>query len=231
MTSTNHFQRIAAICAFATAITTFLLWLLPRLYVPPVGFEESITLYQNPHYMARMWVNFLHLPIALMGYFGLFIVLYKREAAKAGFGMLWFLVWGIVEMVGIAVNLFSVNYTWRPAYGNADSATKIALQNNIEAFASVWSSAFFVLLIAFLLGSLFFAWATWPGRGLEKLLSWLLWLAVPLTLLIILSNYADQQWAGQITTFVYPALQPVSRFVLGLFLWRKADKQLSQTEA
>lgn len=225
MYSNRHFLRIAALSAFATVVTTFLLWLLPRLYVPPTGFEESVLLHQNSYYIARLWVNFIHLPLALTGYFGLAVVLYKREAVKSTFGMLWFLIWGIVEMVGIAINLFSVNYNWRSAYASADNITKNALKINIDAFTSIWQSAFFVLLVAFLFGTLFFGWATWKAKGIEKLLSWLLWLAVPLTLLIILSNYAGQKWAGQITTYVYPALQPISRFVLGLFLWRNAENK------
>ncbi len=231
-TVTNRpFLRLTAFCAFATAVTTLLLWLLPRLYTAPVGFEASVLLHQNPFYMARLWVNFFHLPLALMGYFGLMVVLFRRQALKAAFGLLWFLVWGIVEMVGIAVNIFAVNYNWRASYAAADGAARPMLQQNIQAFAAVWDSAFFVLLVAFLLGSLFFAWATAKGTGLEKALSWLLWLAVPLTLLIILSNYAGQQWAGSITAYVYPVLQPVSRFVLGLFLWRNAAASFWQNGA
>lgn len=225
MKSDRYFLRIAALSAFATVLTTFLLWLLPKLYVSPANFEESVLLHKNFYYISRLWVNLIHMPLALTGYFGLTLVLYNRESAKSIFGMLWFVIWGIIEMVRIAVNLFSVNYNWRSNYANADSLARNALKINIDAFSSIWQSAFFVLLVAFLFGTLFFAWATWKANGIEKLLSNLLWLAVPLTLLIILSSYAKQNWAGQITTYVYPVLQPISRFVLGLFLWKSAENK------
>lgn len=229
MKNDRYFLRIAALSASATALTTFLLWLLPKLYTPPASFEEAVLLHQNSYYLSRLWVNLIHMPLALTGYFGLMLVLCKREMAKSIFGMLWFLIWGIIEMIGVAINLFSVNYDWRSNYASADSLTKNVLKINIDAFSSIWNSAFFVLLIAFLFGTFFFAWATWKANGIEKLLSYLLWLAVPLTLLIILSNYANQTWAGEITTYVYPVLQPISRLVLGLFLWKNAANKMHRS--
>ena len=169
--------------------------------------------------MARLWINFFHLPLALTGYFGLMMLLTRQGITLAAFAMIWFLLWGVIEMTGIAVNLFSVNMEWRAGYENANVATKEILKTRIEMFASLWHAAFFVLLIAFLLGSLFLGWASWDSTGSQKMLSCLLWLAVPLTLLIILANYAHQQWAGNITTYVYPVLQPLSRFMLGYVLW------------
>lgn len=79
---------------------------------------------------------------------------------------------------------------------------------------------FFVLLIAFLLGTIFYGWATWRGKGLEKLLSYLFWLAAPLTILIILSGYFGFERGTGAVGFVYPILQPLSRLLLGVFLIR-----------
>ncbi|MBD2705493.1 hypothetical protein IC229_33085 [Spirosoma sp. BT702] len=224
MNQDRSFLKIAAIAGFVTAVTTFLLWLLPKFYAPPATFDEGILLHKNSAYLAKQWVNFLHIPFALLAYFGLTVLLVKRQAVKAIFGMLWFGIWGAVEMSGVAIILFSVNYNWRTTYETADMAQKVALRTNIEGFYSVWDSLFFVLLIAFLLGTLFFGWATWRSKGLEKILSYLFWMAVPLTLLIILDNYANQSWAGQLTKAVYPILQPVSRFILGLFLWKQSTR-------
>jgi hypothetical protein len=71
--------------------------------------------------------------------------------------------------------------------------------------------------------SLEYGWATFNGKGTEKLLSCLFLLEAPLTLLIIFSGYAGVAWAGTIITFTYPVLQPVSRLVLGLYLWRSSN--------
>jgi len=224
MNSHRTFLRIAAVSAFISAVTTFLLWLLPQLYSPPQTFEERILLFRNEIYMARQWVNFWHIPVALTAYFGLAVVLFRRETGKVVFGMVWFVIWGIIEMTGVAIILFSVNYGWRSQYAGASPAQKQVLQTHLEGFYSVWDSMFFVLLVAFLFGTLFFGWATWSSQGMEKRLSYLFWLAVPLTMLILLGGYAGQSWADAMTAAIYPVLQPVSRFVLGVFLWKRSDK-------
>jgi hypothetical protein len=58
----RSFLRTGAVCAVLSAVTTFLLWLLPRFYDALVGFlDESVALHVNPAYMARWWVNFVHI--------------------------------------------------------------------------------------------------------------------------------------------------------------------------
>jgi len=69
--------RAGAICAGASAVTTFLLWLLPRLYQAPVGFEASLRLHAEPLYMARLWVNLVHEFLALTGVFILKVVVVR----------------------------------------------------------------------------------------------------------------------------------------------------------
>ncbi len=214
----NSILKIAGIAAIATAITTFLLWLLPKLYDYPSDINESVLLVNNPYYMGRLWVNFFHIPLAITAYFGLAYKLRERELPKVILGMIWFLIWGIVEMVGVSGTIFAVNKTWRANYPAASESVQEMLQANIDYYSTIWNSMFFVLLIAFLLGTLFFGWATWKGKGLEKILSYLFWLAVPLTLLIILSGYFGMSGLDKLVDMTYPVLQPVSRFVLGVFL-------------
>lgn len=214
------FFRISAIAAGLTSLTTFLLWYLPRLYAAPASFEESISLASNPFYTSRLWVNFIHIPLALLGYSALYYKIKKREPMKVGIGFVWFCIWGAVEMIGIAIIIFSVNKNWRTSYPLLDESSKIQVKGAIDNFFAIWDSMFFVLLIAFLLASTFYAWATWSGKGIEKVLSYLFWLSVPLTILIILSGYFDFPSAGLIVAWSYPILQPVSRFILALVLWK-----------
>ena len=159
------FIRIAALCAFATAITTFLLWLLPKLYEAPHTFEAGLALAQNTPYLARQWVNLLHIPLALMAYVAFAYTRLQSQPLKAAFGMVWFVIWGTVEMMGVATILFAVNGTWRRAYPAAEPAQQAVLRAHIEGFYPVWDSLFFVLLLAFLFGTLFFGWASWRARG------------------------------------------------------------------
>jgi hypothetical protein len=214
------FFRIAAIAAGLTSLTTFLLWLLPKLYTAPVSFEEGLSLASNPFYTSRLWVNFIHIPLALLGYYALYYKLKNRAPMKVGMGFLWFGIWGAIEMVGVAIIIFAVNKNWRASYPTLDESSKILVRGSIDNFLAIWDSMFFVLLIAFLLASTFYAWATWSGKGIEKILSYLLWLSVPLTILIILSGYFNFPAAGMIVAWTYPILQPVSRFMLALVLWK-----------
>ena len=147
--------KITAVAAVATAFTTFLLWLLPRLY--QVGsFEEALSLPANGYYMSRLWVNFFHIPLALTAYFGLAYKLRNRELPKVALGFVWFVIWGIVEMIGVAIIIFSINRTWRNGYAMASDTQRELMKNNIEALLSVWDSIFFVLLVAFFLGTLLY---------------------------------------------------------------------------
>ncbi|MEM6630758.1 MAG: hypothetical protein AAF694_13845 [Bacteroidota bacterium] len=219
----KYFYRMAAICGFLTALSTFFLWLLPKFYGVPTNWEEELALAQNPFYLGRLWVNFLHIPLALTSYFGLTYGLKEKSLPFAGLGMLWFLIWGITEMLGVALLIFSLNGNWRIIYPHASQAVQDQLFISIQTLESIWDSLFFVILISFLLGTFFMGWASWREKGLGKWLSILFYLAVPLTLVILLQRYGGLPSLDSWVTWMYPILQPISRAILGLVLWRKAS--------
>ncbi|MEM1340012.1 MAG: hypothetical protein AAGF96_19795 [Bacteroidota bacterium] len=214
-------MQLCGIAAMVTALTTFLLWLLPKFYPAFEQYATAPELHDNIFYISRQWVNLFHIPLAIAGYFGLAYTLREREPAKVCLGMLWFLIWGIVEMMGVSGIIFAVNRNWRAKFQRADTIGKEMLQSSISEYFAIWDGMFFVLLISFLLGTTFFGWATWKGNGLERWLSYFFWMAVPLTLLIIFSRYFGINWAGGIVGIIYPILQPISRFVLGLHLIKR----------
>jgi hypothetical protein len=164
----KNFLRLSAACAVLTAVTTFLLWSLPRQYVVPTAFEEQVNLVNNPYYISRLWVNFLHLPLAVTGYFGLSMIIALRKGSVAWFAFVWFVLWAFLEMMGIAGLIFAVNRTWRVAYPLVDLVQQAVLKNNINYYNAVWDSMFFVLLVMFLLGTLSFVGYYWTRRVLVK---------------------------------------------------------------
>jgi hypothetical protein len=214
--------RVAAACAALTAVTTFLLWALPRTYPPARTFDEQVALFANARYLARLWVNFGHVLLALVGYLGASVVLRRRSAALSATGFLFFVLWGFTELLGVAVNILAVNGTWRAGWAAADAPTREMLRTLITGWAAVWDAMFFVLLVGFLLGTLCLGAAAWRGRGLERVVGALLLLAAPLTVLIMASGYAGLSWGTGAIAVVYPALQPVSRLLMGAWLWRVA---------
>ena len=213
------FLRTGAVCAVLSAITTFLLWLLPRLYDAPSGFEESISLHANSAYMARWWVNFAHVFLALVSYCAAATVLWSRHRTLAALGLLWFVLWGFTELLGVSINIWAVNRSWRAGFAAADAHTREILTTNLMGFSAVWDAMFFLLLVAFFLGTLCFGLA---AKGLEKAVGALLLLAAPLTLGILLGGYTSLTVFTGATEWVYPVLQPVSRALMGLWLWQRS---------
>jgi hypothetical protein len=215
--------RLAAICAALTAFTTFLLWLLPRFVPPATDFAARIALHENSWYLARLWVNFTHNWLALFGYIGAAAILARRAPGYAAGGLAMFGIWATTELIGIAVIIFGVNRTWRAGYAAAGEAEQASLRTLLTGWDAVWDGMFFVLLVAFLLGSLLFGLAALKGRGLERLVGWLMIGGALLTALIMAGEYAGVGWANQISDATYPFLQPASRLFMGVWIWREAE--------
>lgn len=215
--------RTGAVCGVLSAITTFLLWLLPRLYDAPSTFEAGVALHANAIYMARWWVNFVHIFFALASYAGAAAALWRRHAALAGLGFLSFVLWGFTELLGVSINIFAVNRTWRAGFAGADAAGREILRANIQSFAAIWDAMFFLLLVAFLAGTLLLGAAAVRGGGLERLVGVLLLLAGPLTLGIMIGGYTSMTWLNDVTDWIYPGLQPVSRALMGVWLWQRSQ--------
>lgn len=222
MTVPQSSLRFASSAAALSAITTFLLWLLPQLYQPPGDFSQAIALHQNPAYLARLWVNFVHIFLALSAYAAAAYILWRRSPLLVGLGFVWFVLWGLTELIGVSTNLFAVNATWRAGFDSASPAVQDQLRVLLLGFAGVWDALFFLLLVCFTLGSLAFGLAAWPGAGLERVVGVLFLLAVPLSVVIIVGGYTRYEWVAGPVNYVYPLLQPLSRAVLAVWLWRCA---------
>jgi hypothetical protein len=171
--------------------------------------------------MIGWWVNFMHVFLALTGYWAAAVALSQRNRFLASCGLLWFLLWGFTEIAGVSINIWAVNGTWRPQYATADLATQEILKTNLTGFAAIWDAIFFVILISFLLGTPFLGLAAIGGAGLQRWLGMLLLLAVPLTVAILLSEYASINVLSPVVAWSYPVLQSISRAPI-LGLWRTA---------
>jgi hypothetical protein len=101
----------------------------------------------------------------------------------------------------------------------ADEAQRNVLRTLLEGWPAVWDGMFFVLLVAFLFGSLSLGLLATKGRGLERATGILLLLSVPLSILIIAGEYWNVRVASRLEGIIYPILQPVSRVVMGVWLW------------
>lgn len=214
--------KFAAICAALSALTTFLLWWLPRLYDAPQDFSQALALHANPYYLSRLWVNFGHIFLALTGYGAAAYLLWRHSPALAALGFLWFILWGFTELLGVSISIFAVNATWRAQFASATPEVEAQLRTHLQGFEGMWDALFFLLLVAFLLGSLAYGAAAVRGRGIERGVGWLFLLAVPLTAAIMLGGYAGIGLFDPFVNWLYPVLQPASRAMLGYWLWSQA---------
>jgi len=230
MGNDSGFVRFAAICSCVSGITTFLMWYLSRLIPATPQFEQTLQLANNSAYMLRWWINFAHIFFALAAYCGAALVLRRRSLGWAVWGGLQFGIWGLVELIGVTVAIWAVNRGWRAEYGTASPDRRDLLRVFLEAWPGVWNGLFFLLLIAFLLGSLSLGLLSVKGRGLERLTGILLLLSIPLSVMIILGEYWNVNVASRLENIVYPVLQPASRIVMGVWLWNSA-RRLKQMES
>ncbi|MEO0460020.1 MAG: hypothetical protein AAF219_04185 [Myxococcota bacterium] len=211
--------RAAAIASLVTAGTTILLWYLAPS-TPFVTFEDRVELHAHGTYMARLWVNFGHVFVALFAYAITAALLWSRRPVLSALSTVAFAFWALAEAIGVAVLIFTVNGAWRASYIDADPDARIRLATQINTFEGIWDGMFFVILVAFLIGTGALGAAMWSNDLIDRLMASLLLLAGPLTVIIIADGYFGASWSVWIA-WIYPVLQPTSRAVLAGWLWRK----------
>lgn len=214
--------RAGAVAAGLSAATTLLLWLLPRLSIAPVGLEPEIALAADPFHLARLGVNFGHVFLALAGYAAATVLVARRSPAFAWAGLVAFGIWALAEAIGVSINLWAVNMTWRAGYAAADPAGQAAIKAAILTVAGIWDGLFFLVLVSFLAGSLLLGLGAIATPGTARAIPVLLLLGAALTLVILLDGYFGAQLSPLIG-WAYPLLQPISRAAMAVWIWREAS--------
>ncbi len=205
------------VAAIASAMTTFLLWWLPRTYSVEPGFEGSVALHAEVAYMARLWVNYVHVFLALGAYLTVAAVLRSRAPVAAAIGLSAFFIWCIAEAIGVSINIWAVNETWRAGYSAASVEDQQLLRASLHTFSGIWNGIFFVILTTFLIGTLSYGVGLMAGGLFDKGLGVLFLLAAPLTVIIMLDGYFGAS-LSQWISWSYPVLQPLSRALMGFWL-------------
>lgn len=218
---------LGGIAAVTSAATTFLLWYLPRTYAAPADFAEVVALHAEPAYLARLWVNYVHVFVALFAYGVVAAVLRGRAPLAAAVGMTAFAFWCLAEALGISITIWAVNDTWRAGFAAADPETQGLIRASLHTYSGIWNGVFFVILTTFLIGTLSYGIALASGGTPERLLALLFLLAAPLTVIIMLDGYFGASLSGWIA-WSYPLLQPLSRALTGAWLIWLATSRYSK---
>lgn len=224
MTFSHRFYKAAALCSAISVVTTLMLIFLPRVYGPVSGFEERMAVVGHPAYVLRSWAYLVHPLFVLVAALGVAASRRRVAGGPAAIGFLGFLLWAFTEAAQQALTLRTFDL-WRAAWPAADEDTRVLLRTQIATYDALWDAMYFLLLIGFLIGNVFLGIALWRGRGLARVVSLFLFGAALLTLFILSGELKGPALPSPLDFWLYPALQPLGRLLIAVWLWRVATEE------
>jgi hypothetical protein len=219
VTFAPSFYRTAAVGSFLSVLTTLALIFLPELYGPPESFEHRLALADHPLAELRAWLYLVHPFLVLAAAIGVAAVLCKSAPGAAVAGFLGFLLWSFTEAAQQALTLVAYR-RWAKAFAAADAAQREVIRVQVESYDAVWDSMFLLLLIGFLAGNLFFGWTLVKRRGFDRIIGVCFLAAALLTAFGISGEIGGPVLPAALAFWAYPAIQPLGRFLIGVWLWR-----------
>jgi hypothetical protein len=231
MRFTPSFYRFAAVCSFASAITTLGLIFLPGQFPPADDFAARMARVNDPTYRIYAWVYFAH-PFLVVAAALAVAMRMRREAASLMVpGLLAFVLWGATEAGQQALTLFAFN-PWRLAWLAGDTAVRATMEVRTAMYDGVWNAMYFLLVVGFCIGNSLFAVALWRRRGLSRVVAGFYAAAAALTLQIIIVEVGGRQLLPDAVNFwVYPLIQPLARTLIGVWLWTRRDEDVAAAPA
>ncbi len=219
----RSFYRAAAICSVFSAVTTLLLIFLPDLYAPVEGFEGRMSRVNDPAYALRSWVYLVHPFIVLMAALGIAMRIRRSASAAASIGLLGFVLWAFTEAGQQTLTLFAFD-KWRTAFATADEAMRAQIQAHTFMYDALWDAMYFLLLIGFAIGNLSFGVTFLKHQGLTRIVGGFFVAGCLLTVTYMLGEFQMQVVPDALAGWVYPAIQPLGRTLIGVWLWRNGDE-------
>ena len=209
-----------------SAITTLGLIFLPSMFAPVEGFDGRMGRVHDGWYQLRAWIYLVH-PF-LTGFAGLALCLRIRStsAAAALVGLIGFSIWAFTEALQQCFTLFAFDQ-WRIAYTAGDEAVRAQMPTLTTLYDEVWDALYVLLLIGFVIGNTALASVFLRARGLTRVIGALLSGAVVLTFFYLLPELGIPASLGPLAGWVYPAIQPLARVLIGVWLWRWAIESVA----
>src|SRR5688572_18645999 len=231
MRFTPSFYRFAAICSFASALTTLGLIFLPGQFPPADDFATRMARINDPTYRFYAWVYFGHPFLVVTAALAVAMRLRREAASLVIPGLLAFVLWGATEAGQQALTLFAFN-PWRLAWLAGDTAVRATMEVRTAMYDGVWNAMYFLLIVGFCIGNALYAVALWRRRGLSRVVGGLYAAAAALTLQIIVVEVDGGQLLPDAVEFwVYPLIQPLARTLIGAWLWRHRDEDVASSPA
>jgi hypothetical protein len=224
MKFTPSFYRSVALCSLVSAITTLGLIYLPEFYRPVEGFEGRMRRVDDPAYVLRSWVYLVHPFLTFAAALGVGLRIRALRSAAAIIGVAGFALWASNEAAQQTLTLFAFD-KWRAAYFTGDEATRAIIRTNTAMYDGLWDALYFLLLIGFSIGNTSLGIGLLrAGRGVTRLVGLFFLGAVAITLPIITGELQWWTLPEPLASWSYPAIQPLGRTLIGLWLWSAAHE-------
>jgi len=219
------FYRTAAICSVLSAVTTLGLIFLPDFFTPVDGFEERMARVHDPAYVLRSWVYFIHPFLVMMAGLGIAMRIRTLAASFAVVGLLGFVLWGFTEAAQQTMTLFAFD-KWRVAFATADEATRADIRTLTTMYDGLWDGMYFLILVGFAIGNFCLSIVLFHLPGLSRAVGLFMFAAVLLTLTLITRELGWFSLPEPLASWSYPAIQPLGRVLIGVWLWRMSEEWL-----
>lgn len=217
------FYKSAAVCSVLSAVTTLGLIFLPRFFVPGEGFEARMARVHDPTYVLYSWVYLVHPFLTFTAALAVAMRIRTLAAAPALIGLLGLALWAFTEAGQQTLTLFTFN-KWRGAYATADELTRAQIHTNTMVYDGLWDAMYFLLLIGFTIGNTCLGVVLVRGQGLTRVVGYFFFAAVALTLTYVARELELPPVPELLETWAYPAIQPLGRTLIGVWLWRAATE-------
>jgi len=224
----KRFFYATAICSFLGALTTALLLFLPN--PEAADFESSALLHTNTLHLTKLWILFIHPQVNFLAALGVAVLLYKKYTLSIIFGTVFLLLWAFTELSQQALLIDSLNQIWRPGYLTAgEEDTKTMFRTLIHAANGISDSKYFLVIYGFGIGSLLYGFALVREQGLGRGIGYALLFIGLLSLASFVRYYLGLSSLNSMVnwcyTWVYPALQPLVRIGLGIWIFLELKKR------
>jgi hypothetical protein len=218
-----RFPRLAAVCAFASSVTTTLLIFLPELFGPATGFEARMARVHETAHTVRAWVYLLHPFVVFTAALGMALVVGRRAPVLALAGILGFMLWAFTEAGQQTLTLFAFD-RWRVAWEGADEAARAAIRVNTMMYDGIWDGMYMLLLIGFAIGNACLGGAMIGNDGLARIVGGFMLAACALTVALFLGEIGLSVPPDSWLQWAYRVIQPLGRALMGVWLWRIAGR-------
>jgi hypothetical protein len=225
MRFTPGFYRTAAVLSLLSAVTTAMLIVLPHWYAPAQDLASRMARVQDPAYVVRAWTYLVHPFFVVAAALAVAARLRRVAASWVVPGFLAFALWGATEVAQQALTLFAYD-PWRVAYLEGDAGVRAAMLERDALYSAVWNAMWTFLLLPFLVANALYAAALLRRQGLSLAVGAFYAAAAALTALLLLREFGLPSLPEPVLALLYPALQPIARALIGVWLWRNADEDV-----